>query len=215
MSLVDSGFSVDNSVRIKQGDMVGMQRLIEYIARCPFSLNRIVSITKDNKVLYRASHATCFPFPLSGDETLMDGIPRNFELFDPLDFLAEILQHIPNKGEHQYRFYGWYSNKKRGLREKEKQKQASGNPESDTSNQKKCPLSWAALIRAVFEVDPLVCPRCGGTMKIISFIQEEDVIRSILKHCNLWKESLPRPPPEKVVPSDTELVYDYDFVEPA
>jgi hypothetical protein len=121
----------------------------------------------------------------------------------------------PNKGEHQYRFYGWYSNKKRGLREKEKQKKTSGNPESDTSNRKKCPLSWAALIRAVFEVNPLVCPRCGGTMKIISFIQEEDVIRSILKHCNLWKESLPRPPPEKTVPSDTELVYDYDFVEPA
>jgi hypothetical protein len=94
MSFVDSGFSVDNSVRIKQGDMAGMQRLIEYIARCPFSLNRVVSITKDNKVLYRASHATCFPFPLSGDKTLMDGIPRNFELFDPLDFLAEIVQHI-------------------------------------------------------------------------------------------------------------------------
>jgi hypothetical protein len=80
----------------------------------------------------------------------MAGIPRNFELFDPLNFLAEILQHIPNKGEHQYRFYGWYSNKKRGLREKEKLKQASGNPESDTPNRRRCPLSWAALILAVF-----------------------------------------------------------------
>jgi hypothetical protein len=40
------------------------------------------------------------PFPLSGDKTLMKGIPRNFEMFDPLDFLAEVTQHIPNKGEH-------------------------------------------------------------------------------------------------------------------
>ena len=39
-------------------------------------------------------------------QTLMAGIPRNFEVFDPLDFLAEVTQHIPNKGEHQIRYYG-------------------------------------------------------------------------------------------------------------
>jgi hypothetical protein len=39
-------------------------------------------------------------------------------VYDPLDFLAEVTQHIPNKGEHQLRYYGWYSNKKRGLQEK-------------------------------------------------------------------------------------------------
>jgi len=31
-----SGFSVDNSVRIPAGDKAGMQRLIEYVSRCPF-----------------------------------------------------------------------------------------------------------------------------------------------------------------------------------
>ena len=50
------------------------------------------------------------PFPLSGDTSLMAGIPRNFEVYDPLDFLAEVTQHIPNPGEHQIRYYGWYSN---------------------------------------------------------------------------------------------------------
>jgi len=78
----------------------------------------MVSETKDGKVVYRASHANCIPFPISGDGTLMAGIPRNFEVFDPLDFLAEVTQHIPNKGEHQVRYYGWYSNKKRGMNEK-------------------------------------------------------------------------------------------------
>jgi len=38
-----SGFSVDNSVRIAKGDKAGMQRLIQYIARCPFSLTRMLS----------------------------------------------------------------------------------------------------------------------------------------------------------------------------
>lgn len=35
-------------------------------------------------------------------------------------FSAEVIQYIPNKGEHQIKYYGWYSNKKRGMREKEK-----------------------------------------------------------------------------------------------
>ena len=58
-----SGFSVDNSVRIEAGDHTGMQRLVEYIARCPFSLARMVSLTKDGKILYRAAHPNCLPFP--------------------------------------------------------------------------------------------------------------------------------------------------------
>jgi hypothetical protein len=41
-----SGFNVDNSVRIEDGDNAGMQRLIEYIARCPFSLARMVKLTR-------------------------------------------------------------------------------------------------------------------------------------------------------------------------
>ena len=33
-------------------------------------------------------------------------------------------------------------------------------------------------------------------MKIISFIEQGDVIERILKHCVLWKDQAPRPPPE-------------------
>ncbi|NLG17480.1 MAG: hypothetical protein GX556_09155 [Fibrobacter sp.] len=32
-----------------------------------------------------------------------------------MDFLATATQHIPDKGEHQIRYYGWYANKNRGL----------------------------------------------------------------------------------------------------
>ena len=74
-----SGFSVDNSVRIEHVDKAGMQRLVEYVSRCPFSLARMVSVTDDGKILYRASSANCLPFPISGDKDLMKGIPRNFE----------------------------------------------------------------------------------------------------------------------------------------
>ena len=35
-----------------------------------------------------------------------------------LDFLAELTQHVPNKGEHLVRYYGWYSHRQRGIRAK-------------------------------------------------------------------------------------------------
>ena len=136
-------------------------------------------------------------------------------MYDSLDFLAEVTQPIPNKGEHQVRYYGWYSNKKRGMQEKKRPQpaMATGSPEPDTPYRRKCRMTWAALIKAVYEVDPLKCPKCGGTMKIVAFIEEDDVIRKILKHCNLWKEPAPRPPPQQKAPSvaKTEPYYDFTF----
>ncbi len=41
---------------------------------------------------------------------------------------------------------------------------------------------WALLLARIYEVLPLVCPKCGGEMKIIAFITEAAVIREILGH---------------------------------
>ena len=56
---------------------------------------------------------------------------------------------------------------------------------------------WAALIMKVYESDPLCCPNCGATMKIIGFIQRHqiEVIEKILRHCGLWEEAPARDPP--------------------
>ena len=140
-----SGFSVDNSVRIEHGDKAGMQRLVEYVSRCPFSLSRMVSVTDDGKILYRASFANCLPFPISGDKDLMKGIPRNFEVFEPLDFLAAVTQHIPDKGDHTINYFGWYSNKTRGMQGKKmpKAQQATGIDEPDTPFRRKQRIATA------------------------------------------------------------------------
>jgi hypothetical protein len=34
--------------------------------------------TRDGKILCRAAHPNCLPFPLSGDTSLLAGIPRDF-----------------------------------------------------------------------------------------------------------------------------------------
>jgi len=39
---------------------------------------------------------------------------------------------------------------------------------------------WSYFIRKVYETDPLNCPKCQGEMRIISFIEQPEVIRKIL-----------------------------------
>ena len=53
------------------------------------------------------------------------------------------------------------------------------------------------LIKRVYEIDPLSCPECGGQMKVIAFIEPPQgaVIEKILRHCGLWNDATPRPPP--------------------
>jgi len=92
------------------------------------------------------------------------------------------------------RYYGFYSNKSRGLR-----KNAGIDDEvpalidSDVSP-KAFRKNWARLIQKIYNVDPLLCPKCLGPMKIISFIDNSEIIKKILKHLGLW-EVKQRPPP--------------------
>jgi hypothetical protein len=95
-----SGFSVDQSVRLEGGDQQGVQRLIQYFLRCPFSQARMirlrpgratagqVEVTEAGKVIYKTEHNAVGRFPEPGDEELLAGPSRNFQIFDPLDFLA-------------------------------------------------------------------------------------------------------------------------------
>jgi len=48
------------------------------------------------------------------------------------------------------------------------------------------------------EVNPLICPQCGGEMKVISFIEDHKVIDKIIAHLKLIFMA-ERPPPSQVV----------------
>jgi hypothetical protein len=39
---------------------------------------------------------------------------------------------------------------------------------------------WAEMIRKVYEVDPMVCPKCGGRMRIVAFITEFGTVDRII-----------------------------------
>jgi hypothetical protein len=69
--------------------------------------------------------------------------------------------HVPNRGEQLARYYGYYSNVSRGKRKKAgEDDKIPGILAPDLSNQA-CRRSWARLIQKIYEVDPLVCPKCS------------------------------------------------------
>jgi len=44
---------------------------------------------------------------------------------------------------------------------------------------------WTEMIRKVYEVDPMVCPRCGATMKVIAFLTDYAVVDRLINHLRL------------------------------
>jgi Putative transposase len=49
---------------------------------------------------------------------------------------------------------------------------------------------WAVLIARIYEVFPLLCPICGGQMRIIAFITHSADIRRILDHIGMESQPL-------------------------
>jgi len=60
---------------------------------------------------------------------------------------------------------------------------------------------WADRLRRIFEVDPLACIRCGGTMRIVACITDRAVLDRILTQlqtrATLARTPGPRGPPER------------------
>ena len=53
-------------------------------------------------------------------------------------------------------------------------------------------LSWAKLLKRVFDFDLDHCPNCCGELKIIAVIPEQPVIEKILLHLGLQARAPPR-----------------------
>jgi len=125
--------------------------------------------------------------------------------------------HVPNRGEQMVRYYGYYSNVYRGNRQKEKTDTIIPCIiESDAASPAKL-KAWARLIQKIYEVDPLTCPQCKGAMKVISVIDQPEVVKHILQHLGLWKMQKRLPPKINLQPSAyyaDEQIPTYDNADP-
>ena len=79
-SWAHSGFSVDQSVLLPAGDGTGIERLMQYMIRCPFSLSRLVKVTETGQVVYKAEKDACRAFADPQGDGLTTGPKRNFQI---------------------------------------------------------------------------------------------------------------------------------------
>jgi hypothetical protein len=123
---------------------------------------------------------------------------KNLKLFAVTDFIAELTAHIPPKGTHYIRRYGLYASRSRGTWSSKphlvrlagrawhiEHPTAGGGgtpaPVQEVAR-KTASSTWARLIAKVYEVDPLLCDRCGAQMKILAVIMDPVEVDKILAH---------------------------------
>ena len=103
-----------------------------------------------------------------------------------------------------------YRPKSPAMRKKaERDNEVSALIDSDVSR-KAFRKNWARLIQKIYNVDPLICPRCHGQMRVISFIQQPEIIENILKHLDL-SETRNHDPPTRKATHIPELIIDPSY----
>ena len=118
------------------------------------------------------------------------------------EWLALLCKHIPDRYGQLVRYCGWYSSRSRGARAAKtavSTNAASTVTEPLSEFAQRAKAAWARLIRKVYEVDPLECPKCRGPMRAIALIEDPIVVRAILEHLGRWQpRALERAPPAPV-----------------
>ena len=73
---------------------------------------------------------------------------------------------------------GWKLNQK--LKDEDQSQDSAYDDNSVSAKAKRS--AWARLIKKVYEVDPLICPRCGYDLRVMSIITDKTEVRKILRH---------------------------------
>jgi hypothetical protein len=172
-----TGFNVHSRVRARTKREA--ERVGKYMIRPLLSLERLSFSEKEAKICYRYGKDA-----------------QEMERMDYLEFIARVTSHIPDKDQVTVRYYGLYANAYRG---KVKKASLAAFPLLIVEDELRPFPSkgWAEMIRKVYEVDPMLCPRCGGKMKVVAFISDFAVVDKIIDHLKL-SFIAERPPPSHI-----------------
>jgi hypothetical protein len=125
-------------------------------------------------------------------------------VMSPLEFMQRLAALVPRPRLHLIRFHGVLAPnaKLRALvvpqRPPDQEKPATeaaaaAGCEAETVQARPHRISWARLLKRVFDIDMQHCPNCGGgELKIIAAILARPVIEKILGHLGVE----PQPPPK-------------------
>ena len=126
-------------------------------------------------------------------------------VMSPLEFMQRLAALVPRPRLHLIRFHGVLapssttSAKMRALVVPQgpvESARAAQPAECDATcaHHRPVRLSWARLLKRVFDLNLEHCPNCGGELKIVAAILERPVIEKILTHLGLQARAPPRAP---------------------
>ena len=178
------GFSLHAAVRCAADDRQALEQLCRYITR-PALANERVQTNAAGQVVLRLK------------TPWRDGTTHL--VMSPLEFMQRLAALVPRPRLHLIRFHGVLAPnaKLRALvvpQEPEAPAQETKPAEcgANCAHHRPVRLSWAKLLKRVFEIDMAHCPSCGGELKIIAAILEQPVIERILMHLGLQARAPPR-----------------------
>jgi len=205
-----------------------LEHLLRYCARPPFALERLSVIRDADGRIARIRYvlprhkAAAWVGPGRGRKSTRPGATGVVELA-PFEFLDRLADLVPPPRKHRHRYHGVFA-PNHPLRPAVtalavgnvgKQRDATtgghvhaGHDGGDCCGTQATPrshdtsrIAWAKLMARVGEEFPLLCPGCGGDIRLISFITEPGPIRKILAHLG---EPLEPPPisPARGPPTD-------------
>ena len=167
-----NGFSLHAGVSCEGHQKDKRERLCRYIARLAVAVPRL-SLSATGKVVYTLKT----PY--------RDGTTQ--VAFDPVDFIARLAALVPKPRVNLTRYHGVLApnHRWRGLvtpTRRRKGIKSISNAEVRTSTERHAEMAWAQRLKRVFSIDIEVCARCGGSVRVIACIEDQDIIDRILAH---------------------------------
>ena len=176
-----SGFSLHAGVHCAANDRQGIEQLCRYITR-PAIANERLSINRDGNVVLKLKTAW-----RNGTTHIV---------LTPMEFMQRLAALVPRPRLHLIRFHGVLAPNAK-LRSTVVPTPApqttAGEGDCQHAHSKPLRMTWARLLKRVFDIDIEQCP-CGGKLKLIAVIEEAAVIEKILKHLGLSPQPPPRAP---------------------
>ena len=106
---------------------------------------------------------------------------------EPLDFIARLAALVPKPSVNLTPYHGVLAPNHRWRGRVTPAKRSKGakriaNTEVRSPAERHVAISWAQRLKRVFNIDIEVCDHCGGSVKVITCIEDQDVIDRILAH---------------------------------
>ena len=76
----------------------------------------------------------------------------------------------------------------------------TADPQEPTPAERRAAMTWAQRLKRVFGIDIETCPACGGAVRIVSCIEDRDVIEKVLTHLEAAESSASMRPPCRAPP---------------